>query len=469
MERTTLPFYYFVWILSLSMITISCKDDIENEGEAGKLTRMNIEDAKLLYISSQNSSSKLYGVKNASTLRSTSDKNDQIYEIEYYDNKGKTIQDKIPHYLYDARDYLMAIFKDPHDLYAYEGYLVRKKDGKAFEIPREYIPIVDGHNDMIFNANTNKRRFRYIPVLQDWDFLNVCFDKYDNLYYSSSKCLSSGECPNILHRISITANNHINFTPISVESESVWGFCIDKEGNALYGRAGGEWMRYVSADGSIGEPIPAIIREKYSDVAVAACNLVWSGTEDIMALYEYMAEYDEELDGYIHFPDRKYFLMKLRDGQFERVKELKLKFVGDNLPSSYNVFYVGGKVMYSYFFEGTAILVDISSMDSYREILCAVEANIVIDDKLYNFDKETFSLTHINIENGATTPVFNLDMSPLNGYVNISIMEVTESGVLFAAHRVSDRINVVAKIDLDNEFTILQSNSGMISVITTLD
>ena len=125
--------------------------------------------------------------------------------------------------------------------------------------------------------------------------------------------------------------------------------------------------------------------------------------------------------------------------------------------------------MYSYFFEGTAILVDISSMDSYREILCAVEANIVIDDKLYNFDKETFSLTHINIENGATTPVFNLDMSPLNGYVNISIMEVTESGVLFAAHRVSDRINVVAKIDLDNEFTILQSNSGMISVITTLD
>ena len=161
--------------------------------------------------------------------------------------------------------------------------------------------------------------------------------------------------------------------------------------------------------------------------------------------------------------------MKLKDGQFEKAKELKLKFVGDNLPSSYNVFYAEGKVMYSHFFDGVATLVDISNMDSYREIPCAVEANIVINDKLYNFNKETFSLTRINIENGATTPVFSLNMSPLNGYIHISIMEVTESGVLFAAHRVSDRMNVVAKIDLNNEFTILQSNSGLISVITTLN
>ena len=281
MKRTTFKFYCFVWVFSLSMITLSCKDDIEDEKKAGKLTRMNIEEAKLLYISSQNASAKLYGVKKASSLRSTSGKDDQVYEVAYYDNKGNTIEGKSPHYLYDAQDYLMAIFKDPQDSYAYEGYFVRKKDGMAFEIPREYIPIEDGHNDMIFNANTNKRRFKYIPVLQNWDFLNTCFDKYDNLYYSTSKCLSSGTCPNILHRISITASNQINFTPISVESETVWGFCIDKEGNALYGRAGGEWMRYVSAGGRVGEPIPAIIREKYSDVAVSVCNLVWSGTEDI--------------------------------------------------------------------------------------------------------------------------------------------------------------------------------------------
>jgi len=48
-------------------------------------------------------------------------------------------------------------------------------------------------------------------------------------------------------------------------------------------------------------------------------------------------------------------------------------------------------------------------------------------------------------------------------------MDVTENGVLFCAHRFSDKMNVVANIEVDNVLTILQSNSAEVSVIMPLN
>lgn len=358
------------------------------------------------------------------------------------------------------------IFKNSFNFQPDEVYLVRKIDGKAFEISEEYFPIVDGNNTMIFNSSINKRLNRFNYYDNDWDYLNILFDGNNNLYYTASKCISSGECPQVLHRLSITPQGGIDLKPISAENETVWGFCIDSEGNTLYGRAGGEWMRYVRADGKIGEPIPTIIKTN-SDAPVSRCDFVWNGTEGMMALYTFMGESDE--NGFsVFYQEDKHFLMKLNNGQFEKAKEIFLPFT-NNLPSSSNVFNVGGKVIYSHFHGGKATLVDISNVNSYQEIACALEANLVMDDQLYHFDKDNLSLTQINIENGATTPVFDLDESALKGYVIRYIMNITETDILFGAHQISDNTNVIAKINVDNELTILQSNSGEVSVISTLN
>lgn len=460
MKKTIL---YLACIFGLYMIAVSCEDDID-ENKSGKLTRMNIEEAKLLYITTQNGNARLYGVKDGSLLRADSDENGQVYEIEYFDSKGNTIDDKSPYYVYDAGAYLITVFKKSHELMADEVYLVRKTDGRAFALPEQYFPVPNGNNELFYNASINRRLFRVSPVMNDWDFFAASHDTNNNLFYTSIDCSNAGACPEILYRVSTKSSGDIDVTPLSAAEETVWGFCVDKQGNALYGRAGGEWMRYADANGNVGEPIPTVVKTN-GDVPVSSCDFVWSGTQGIMALYTYMSEYDGEW--VTSLPENKHFLMKLVNGRFEPVKELSLKFT-NNKPSSRNVFYVGGKVIYNHSHGGVTTLVDVSHETSYREIPCAKDANIQIADKLYNFDRNTFSLTHIDIQTGATTPIYGLDRSVLNGYTVSFIMDVTESGVLFQAHRTANRTNVVAKIDINNELTILQSNSGEVSVFTNV-
>lgn len=455
-----------IGVLMASIIFSSCTDN-DNDGKdsKGSFTRMNIEGAKTLFISSSNSGAKMYGIKKSS-LKSTSG-SEEIYEINYLDENDKPIEDKIPNYIYDAGDFLVVFFKKVSGwVVEEEVYFVRKTDGRVYEVPDEYFPSLDEYNELMFNSNINKRRFRHTNTINDLDFLNICYDKYNNFYYKAIRCLSNGECPQILYRVSSISHAAINFKQVSAENEKVWGFCVDDAGNIIYSRAGGEWMRYISADGIIGEPIPVIIRTNW-DAPVSAYKFIWKGANGIMALFTVWGEYDS--DGwYSSYPKSRHYLMKLENGKFVKVREISLE-LSNNYPSSYNVFYVQGKVIYSHYFGNSATLVDISGENSYREIPCSVEANIVINDKLYNFDNNTFSLTYIDIDNGATTPVFTLDKSVLSDYFIRCIMDVTESSIVFGAYRLSDNINVVAKIELGNVLTILQSNSGEISVITTLN
>ena len=117
----------------------------------------------------------------------------------------------------------------------------------------------------------------------------------------------------------------------------------------------------------------------------------------------------------------------------------------------------------------TSTLVDISSENLYCEIPCSVKANAVINDKLYNYNAESFSLTHIDGDNGATTLIFDLDKSLLSDFHIACIIDITESSITFSAYRLSDNTYIVAKINSDNIVAILQDNSGKVSAITSLN
>ena len=456
-----------IGVLVVSIIFSSCNknDDVSK----GTFKRMNIEDAKTLFIVSSNSVSKMYGVKNAS-LKSTSE-DDEIYEITYLDNNNKPIEGKIPNYIYDAGDFLVVIFEknnNQNNSGAYEktnpdAYFVRKTDGTAYKIPDEYFPSVNGDGGLFFNHNTNIRRFRNTNIIRDLDFLNFCYDKDNNIYYTVvhyNTAPSMHALPHIVYKATITSST-VKFEQVSENNDNVWGYNIDYNGNIIY--KFGDKMKYGS-NGSFSEPI--IIIGRYVDIPIEIYRFVWVGNDGIMALREETADRNPS-GGITTISEPRYCLMKMENGEFVKKREIKLDF-SNGYPSSYNINYVQGRVIYNHSFGSTFTLVDITNENSYREIPCTVEANIVINDELYHFDRNTFSLTHINIDNGNTTPVFAFDKSVLSDYLIACIMDVTENSVMFGAYRLSDRMNVVAKIEENNELTILQINSGDVSTIMPL-
>ena len=55
------------------------------------------------------------------------------------------------------------------------------------------------------------------------------------------------------------------------------------------------------------------------------------------------------------------------------------------------------------------------------------------------------------------------------GYHITNFLEITEEGVLFDAFRTSDKMNVVASIDVNKEFTILQESYGAVEVLVSMN
>ena len=191
------------------MMLLSCQDDIGENNKTGKISRVNIDGAKLLFIASQNSTSTLYGVKSASYFRSTSGGEDQVFEVEYYDKEGKTIKGKIPIHVKDAGDYIVALFKKSGGASTEEVYLVRKRDGRVFEVPEKYNPNPSGNSELFFNRSVNalSTRFNYMP--SDWDYNDILFDENNNFYFTALNCLESGTCHHVLHRATPTSNGEL--------------------------------------------------------------------------------------------------------------------------------------------------------------------------------------------------------------------------------------------------------------------
>lgn len=452
-------------VLGLFLILLSCQDTIDGEEQAGRLRHMTIGEAKSLFIASHDAGATLYGVKRTSSFRSTAGSGEDIYEIEYRDQAEKRITGMKPLHVRDLGSYLLAIFQEQGN--PGEIYLVRKSDGKAFPIPEEYIPSLSGNNEILYNRSVNRRSFRTNYVDSDWDFLDIVNDKKNNFYYTALDCNNSGACPHILYRVSPAPDGDFTYMPISVENETVWGYCVDGDGNVLYGLAGGQWMRSVRADGVPGELIPTVKRT-FGDSPLSVCNFVWSGTGGIMALYSFMGDYDEESNTLTPYHEPKHFLMTLKNGQFEKTREINLAFT-NNFPSSANLSYVAGRVIYSHYHGGVTTLVDLSGEESYSETPCPVQANMVINNQMYHFNKNSFALTRVNINDGTTTPVFTLDRARLEGYIVSHILDVSETGILFGAYRVSDKHYLLLRMDTDNEITILKDILGEVSLFTSLD
>ena len=459
-------FYSLTSVLCFTLILLSCQDTIDGEEQAGKLRHMTIEEAKSLFIATHDAEATLYGVKCTPSLRSTADSGEQMYEVEYRDHAGKKIRGIIPFYVRDLGDYLFMIFREQGS--TGKIYLVRKSDGKASEIPEEYIPSLSGNNEIIYNKSVNRRSFRPNYIDSEWDFLDIVKDRENNLYYTAIRCNNSGLCPHILYRASPAPGGEFTYKPLSVENETVWGFCVDGDGNVLYGLAGGRWMRSVRADGVPGELIPTV-RKTNGDSPVYVCNFVWSSTEGIMALYSFMGDYDEKSYTFTPYHEPRHFLMTLKNGQFEKVREINLPFT-NNFPTSTNLSHVAGKVIYSHYHGGVTTLIDLSSEEFYRETPCPVQANMVINNLLYHFDKNGLALTRVDIEDGTTTHIYKLDRARLEGYTVAHILDVSETCILLGAYRMSDKHYLLMRMNVDNEITILKDiPGGGVSLFTSLD
>lgn len=465
--------YLLAGILFFCLVATSCEDDIidgSKADEKSRIGKMNIEDADLLYISKQESDRKLYGVSDISSLRSSSNNKSGVYEIEIYNPKGKLIKNKTPHYIKDAGEYIIAFFKNnPASLYNDEVYFISKKDGKAHIIPEKFFPVSGDYNERIFNKDLYNKRFVFKNATNSLEYLNINVDKHNRIYYTALECFNDGTCANVLYRASFQQNNEIKFEKISIDNEYASGYLIDNAGNSLYGSPGDiGLMRFTSADKKITNQIEADDKIQ-GESPLSQINFVWNSSDDIMAIKTIRGMRNPE-DGSISYIDDIILLTKLdkETGEFEEIKELEFDFKG-KLPTTTDIFYTQGKVLFSHSIYGTQALLDISNENAFQSISCPLAANIVIGDHLYNFDRNNIRLTLIDVETGNTTPIYDFAKSMPEGYRITNFLEITEEGVLFDAFRTSDKMNVVASIDVNKEFTILQESYGAVEVLVSMN
>lgn len=429
-----------LFALSASVMVIpSCNNkEVDNNGTGknGTFTRMNIENVKTLFIASSGSGSKMYGFKNSS-LKSTTD--EEIYEIGYFDENGEPVEKNNPDFVYDVGDFVYVFFAG---LDGSEAYFVQKSDGLAYSVPLEYCPPMRSNN----YEQTN-RLFRSFGMIQ--------LDKNKNIYFPA-------QMNAILYRVSSVVASEIQFTEVSAANDHPTGFCVDDEGQVIYAyrpdNAGLESVRCRKPDGSFVN----MVTDDY-DTGRIIC--FWKGTDG--RLYGIMqTPADAESD---------VCFVKIQEGQIAKIRNVNhdiLVYSGNDNFSVKNVFRVQGRIIYCVaaqpdFYPYPWHLIDISDESSYKETLCQIRPNMVINNQLCYFDDKTFSCTLINIDNGETSLLYDLDESKLNNYNIDKIISVTESGVVFSA--LSDGKYIVAKIGLDNSVTVQQTIEGKVSVIMPLE
>ena len=425
MKRISLLF-----VLCASLMFIASCDKGKDEDKSGKFNRMNIEEAKTLFITSSDTGSKIYGVKKSSS-KSTADIDGEIYEISYLDENGNQIEKNFnPTDILDAGDFVIVKF-DGH-----ESYFINKTNGLIYAIPEDYFPTAAIHRpDAFFFSTTGK----------------IQLDKNKNIYYineGASASLMWG-----LYKVSSIASSAIQFNQVSAVNDKIYGFCVDDLGQILYSHNNGQLFRIRKSDGSFAN----IDRNTLDEYMLC----VWKGTDGLMyGIMRYTVDYDPN----------NFYLMKIQEGQIIKIRDVYQEFeyfpqyisTVDNI-----VFYVQGKIFLN-IPQGTGFI-NISSGSLYKEIPCSVKPNMVLNDQLCYFDDKTFSCTLINIDTGETSLLFDLDESRLSNYDIDKIMSVTNSGVTFSAVQLSDGKYIVARIGLDNSVTIQQTIEGKVSVVLPLN
>jgi len=426
MKKINQIFALFALMLITSCVDKEVNDDISKSG--GTFTRMNIDEANTLFIASSNSASKMYGFKQSSSKSSGMD--DEIFEIKYFDENEEPVEKNNPDFIYDAGDFIYVFFLG---LDGSEGYFVKKSDGSVYPIPLEYCPPMRSGN-----YEQKNQLFRFFGLIQ--------FDKNKNIYYPAPSQTT-------LLKVTSVALPTIRFSEVSMENDIPTGFCVDEEGQIIYTyrpeNASAENARCRKPDGSFVDlPI--------DDYEAGRVRCFWKGTDGL--LYGF-AQADGEVS-----------LIKTQDGQIAKIRNVHhdILLYGLDKFSAKNVFEVQGKIIYCIRAGNHSdfwYLIDISNESTYKETPCTVQPNMIVNDQLCYFDDETFSCTLINVDNGETSLLFDLDETKLNDYDIDKIMMVTETGVVFSAVHVSDNKNVVAKIGLDNTVAVQQTIEGKVSVV----
>jgi hypothetical protein len=413
--------YLMITVLIVATVFTSCKHD--DEEPAGEFYRMNIDEAKtLVFTLKETGGNKLYGIKKSSLV---GDVLGEAYEISCFDINGKKIMND-DYYInaFDAGDNIIVFF-DPYIpsstgssvQFGIKAYLVKKINGLIKEIPNEYLPNYYQH--YIFRACKS-----------------VQFDKYRNFYY-----IIDGD----LCQVSSSGSSEFRFSHLFLKEDIVYGFCTDDEGQILYSNTiMNNKLKLRKLDDTIVSLEP--------DFEVA-----WKGTDGV--LYGITVE-TEQVDDWVY---QYRYLVKIQNGEVIKIREVDF-YIGD-------VFYVQDKIIAnSYRYDGfySSCLVDISNETAYKEISCSISANMVINNQLCILHHYSFYCESIDLDTGATSPLFTLSQLALNGYYMDKIFSVTETGVVFSGlDRDSKPVfAIVGNNDIITPHPIIQ---GQVSLVLLLN
>lgn len=423
---------YLVFGLSIITINSCSKDDgnINTKTINGNLSSISIQNTKSLFISSSKTGNKLYGVKSSSISGKSSLTTEDIFEIKYFNSAGEEIQKSNPAYIYNLKDFIVLGFGADFLINSgfEEAYLIKKSDGKVFEIPKNYMPHVVGNKYSYLDQYLNTKN-------------KIQEDNNNNIYYTTY--------PNKkILKVSLNTPSSLQFEEISAVNDNVYGFCVNGKGDIHYGYYDSDTQnykyRYRKSEGNfLNATFPQYIHN----------DRIWTGTDGQM----YGAKMKTENDSY---------LGKIQDGSFLEIKQLKMNL---NDWKFGDVFNVKGKIIYTYYEYNPNNFFNLSNEIEFSEISCLVKANYVINDDLYNFEKTTFILTIINISNGSTSVVYDLDETKLSNYDIDKIINVDQNGVTFSAVDLNNGQYVVAKISTNNVVEIQKTITGQITTITSIN
>jgi len=427
------------FLLAIVLVAFfSCKKDGVNNTNR-KLYSISISNSSNLFITSDKSGNKLYGLrskslinKSASISASNNSRDSEVFEVKYYDDLGEEIVKSNPTQIFNLTNYIILVFDN------FEAYFVSKRDEKVFEIPLRYLP------HYVENKYTYLSQYlNTIDKIQE--------DGNNNIYYTTYE--SSSPHKKTLYKVSLSNSSLLQYEEVSAVNDDINGFCVDVNGNISYGYRDNKTQeykyRYRKADGSFVSPnFPS--QSNY--------NRVWIGTDGNMYGIQ------SNVEGNIHHKNS--YFGKIENGIFSKIKLINMDL---NDWKFGEVFKVKGQLFHAYYDYNPNKLFNISNEHDYAEISCAVEPNYVINDDLYYFDKVKFILTLINIKNGSTSHVFDLDENQLGNFDIDKILKVSIDGVVFSGVDLSNGQYVVSTLDINNELIKREVISGEIKTFIALN
>lgn len=399
------------------------EDTINEKNINSNLSSITIQNTKSLFISSSSTGNKLYGVKSSSTT-------EDIFEIKYLNSTGEEVQKSNPAFIYNLKDFIVLGFGANYLINSgfEEAYLIKKSDGKVFEMPKNYMPHVVGNKYSYLDQYLNTK-----DKIQE--------DNNNNIYYTTY--------PNQkILKVSLNTPSSLQFEEISAVNDNVYGFCVNGKGDIHYGYYDSNTQnykyRYRKSEGNfVNATFP---QSQYY-------NRIWIGTDGQI----YGAKMNTAEDS---------FFGKIQDGRFSEIKQSKMNI---NDWKFGDVFNVKGKIIYTYYDYNPNKFFNISNEMEFSEIPCSVKANYVINNNLYNFEKATFVLTLINISDGSTFVYYDLDETKLVNYDIDKIINVDQNGVTFSAVDLNNGQYVVAKISTNNAVEIQKTIAGLITTVTPIN